>query len=258
MVAAFSYIIKKCIPPHLSRYTLGTFSRSGEGFYRYALCKKLGCSCQLPHSTTPDSCIQLCPPVARRCNRRRLAKPDQGGKQEANGGKLAFIRAVQAFTCHGEYYPAIFLIRLAIRSAPSPVWEKAFIVMRFARNLAVLLNYRSQRSLIFTPNKRPRGTPMQSARAGEADQGGKQETNGGKLAFLRAVQAFTCHGGGAAVPPSSFISLTFTSQRSLLWYFLGLQESTVPPRPSFRPLSSPLVPHPLANLGCLLPRIAVT
>ncbi len=28
-----------------------------------------------------------------------LAKPDQGGKQEANGGKLAFIRAVQAFTC---------------------------------------------------------------------------------------------------------------------------------------------------------------
>ena len=30
-----------------------------------------------------------------------LASPDQGGKQEANGGKLAFIRAVQAFTCHG-------------------------------------------------------------------------------------------------------------------------------------------------------------
>ena len=30
-----------------------------------------------------------------------LAKPDQEGKQEANGGKLAFIRAVQAFPCHG-------------------------------------------------------------------------------------------------------------------------------------------------------------
>ena len=71
------------------------------------------------------------------------------------------------------------------------------------------------------------------------DQGGKQEANGGKLAFLRAVQAFTCHGGGAAVPPSSFISLTFTSQHSLLWYFLGLQESTVPPRPSFRPPRPP-------------------
>ena len=71
-----------------------------------------------------------------------LAKPDRGGKQEANGGKLAFIRAVQAFTCHGEYYPAIFLIRLAIRSAPSPVWEKAFIVMRFARNITGLSNNR--------------------------------------------------------------------------------------------------------------------
>jgi len=31
-----------------------------------------------------------------------LAKPDQGGKQEANGGKLAFIRAVQAFTCPAD------------------------------------------------------------------------------------------------------------------------------------------------------------
>ena len=61
LVAAFSYIIKKCIPPHSSCYTLDTFSRLGEGFYRYALYKKLGWSCQLPHSTTPDSCIQLCP-----------------------------------------------------------------------------------------------------------------------------------------------------------------------------------------------------
>ena len=40
-------------------------------------------------------------PVARRCNRRGLAKPDHEGKQETNGGKLAFIRVVQAFTCHG-------------------------------------------------------------------------------------------------------------------------------------------------------------
>ena len=40
LVAAFSYIIKKCIPPHPSRYSLGTFSRLEEGFYSYALCKK--------------------------------------------------------------------------------------------------------------------------------------------------------------------------------------------------------------------------
>ena len=33
------------------------------------------------------------------------------------------------------------LIRLAVRSTPSSVWEKAFIVVRFSRNLASLHNY---------------------------------------------------------------------------------------------------------------------
>ena len=55
--------------------------------------------------------------------------------------------------------------------------------MRFTRNLAVLLNYRSQRSLIFTPNKRPRGTPMQSARAGEARPRGKAGNERRKACF---------------------------------------------------------------------------
>ena len=64
LVAAFSYIIKKCIPPHPSRYSLDTFSRLGEGFYSYALCKKLGCSAQLLLPVTLDSRTQSCP-VAR-------------------------------------------------------------------------------------------------------------------------------------------------------------------------------------------------
>ena len=38
--------------------------------------------------------------------------------------------------------------------------QPPFMVVRYLRNLAVLLNYRSQRSLIFTPNKHPRGTPI--------------------------------------------------------------------------------------------------
>ncbi|MBS7299620.1 MAG: hypothetical protein KIG71_01185, partial [Eubacteriales bacterium] len=38
--------------------------------------------------------------------------------------------------------------------------QPPFMVVRYLRNLAVLLNYRSQRSQIFTPNKRPRGTPI--------------------------------------------------------------------------------------------------
>ena len=138
---------------------------------------------------------------------------------------------------------------------PHPSCYSPFIVMRFARNLAVLANYRTQPRQIPASNYAPVARRCNRRGLAKPDQGGKQETNGGKLAFIRAFPAFTCHGGGAAVPPFSFISLTFTSQRSLLWYFLGLQESTVPPSSL---LSSPLVPHPLANLGCLLPRIAVT
>ena len=42
LVAAFFYIIKKCIPPHSSCYTLGTFSRLGEGSYCAAVFMKLG------------------------------------------------------------------------------------------------------------------------------------------------------------------------------------------------------------------------
>ena len=38
--------------------------------------------------------------------------------------------------------------------------QPPFMVVRYLRNLAVLLNYRGQRSLIFTPNKHPRGTPI--------------------------------------------------------------------------------------------------
>ena len=49
-------------------------------------------------------------------NRRGLAKPDQGGKQEANGGKLAFLRAVQAFTCHGAAVPTSSLSQLTFTS----------------------------------------------------------------------------------------------------------------------------------------------
>ncbi len=52
-------------------------------------------------------------------------------------------------------YATFPLIRLAIRSTPSPFREKAFIVMRYARNLAVLPDYRNQPSLIPAPNHPP-------------------------------------------------------------------------------------------------------
>ena len=102
LVAAFSYIIKKCIPPHPSRYSLDTFSRLGEGFYRYALCKKLGCSCQLPHSTTPDSYIQLCPRGTLTADQRRACAARPRGKNEKlPGGSLLLTRQLKFFPATG-------------------------------------------------------------------------------------------------------------------------------------------------------------
>ena len=138
---------------------------------------------------------------------------------------------------------------------PHPSRYSPFIVMRYARNLAVLLNYRSQRSLIFTPNKRPRGTPIQSARAGEARPRGKAGSERRKACFHPGGSGFHLPRGRGGSAAFQFYQLDFYVTRSLLWYFLGLQESTVPPS---SPIPSHLVPHSLANLGCLLPRIAVT
>ena len=93
--------------------------------------------------------------------------------------------------------------------------------MRFARNLAVLANYRTQPRQIPTSNYAPVARRCNRRGLAKPDQGGKQETNGGKLAFIRAVQAFTCHGcGWAAVLPSSFISAAFASTTQVLCFFL--------------------------------------
>ena len=50
-------------------------------------------------------------------------------------------------------------------------------------------------------------------------KGGKQEANGGKLAFIRAVQAFTCHGGRVARATPSFIQAAFTSHAAFFVSF---------------------------------------
>ena len=72
-------------------------------------------------STITNRCAEVpqllnTPPWHADFNRRGLAKPDHGGKQETNGGKLAFIRAVQAFTCHGAAVPPPILIQLTFTS----------------------------------------------------------------------------------------------------------------------------------------------
>ena len=74
----------------------------GEGFFCRAIFKKLGFSHQLSQSAKSDSRAQ---PLPRGSEERSWTQgwrsQTEGEKQEANGGQLAFIRAVQAFTCHG-------------------------------------------------------------------------------------------------------------------------------------------------------------
>ena len=61
-------------------------------------------------------------PVARRCNRRGLAKPGHRGNIQGDGWRLR--RSGHAnFPCHGEYYPAFPLIRFAMLSTFSRLGE---------------------------------------------------------------------------------------------------------------------------------------
>ena len=81
----------------------------------------------------------LCAPVAG----ESLNRPDESKLSSVRFllSPLVVLRTPCAdlrSACRGECYLAVPLIRLAIRSTPSPAWEKAFIVMRFARNLDVL------------------------------------------------------------------------------------------------------------------------
>ena len=99
-------------------------------------------------------------------------------------------------------------------------------------------NYRHPPCLIIKPPWQ-RTAQLDAGRA-QHDRRGNIQGNGWRL--RRSGHAEFSLPRGAAVPPSSFINLTFTSQRSLLWYFLGLQESTVLPssRPSVVPSFLPL------------------
>ena len=83
----------------------------------------------------------------------------------------------------------------------------------------------------------PHGSGQRSWTRGLAKPGHRGNIQGDGWRLRRSGHAnFPCH--GAAMSPFSLTQLTFTSQRSLLWYFLGLQESTVsssPRPPSPRP-----------------------
>ena len=96
----FSACTKRCVPPHPLRSAQHLPPSGG----RLLLSCISSCLTNLTNDRTQPRLI----PASNHAPWQRtaqldagLAQPDQRGKQEANGGKLAFIRAVQAFSCHG-------------------------------------------------------------------------------------------------------------------------------------------------------------
>ena len=97
------------------------------------------------------------------------------------------------------------------------------MVVRFQHTWPYLPAFAVSHACFPHPTMSRRAADSAAGRKGWRSQtkGGKQEANGGKLAFIREVQAFTCHGRGwAAVLPSSFISAAFASTTQVLYFFL--------------------------------------
>ena len=139
------------------------------------------------------------------------------------------------------------LIRFAACSASSIFWGRIFIVLcfiSFVKCSAVPASFRHPSRSISAPIPHPRGSGQRSWTAGLAkpDRRGKNaEADGGKLAFIRAVQAFPCHGGRWAAGGqghSQFNSIDFHA-KPVLWCFLDSRKY----RPSSSPSFSPPVPH---------------
>ena len=137
------------------------------------------------------------------------------------------------------------LIRLAVRSTPSSVWEKAFIVVRFSRNLASLHNYCHPPRLFSASSHAPVAADSAAGRrACVARPKGKSEgMTGRSLLHTRQHKVFPATGGGAAVPPSSFINLTFTSHTGSL--LLSSPKKVTSPFVPFVPFVPP-PPSPFA------------
>ena len=121
----------------------------------------------------------------------------------------------------------------------------------FSAYLAVLASFRSQPRLLSASNYVPQGSGQRSWTQGLAkpDKRGKQEANGGKLAFIRAVQAFTCPAEWPG-PLPVFIQLTFTSQTGSL-LLSSLKKVTFPPSSLSPPsvTSSPAPDRPRCSAG---------
>ena len=120
------------------------------------------------------------------------------------------------------------LIRFAACSASSIFWGRIFIVLcfiSFVKCSAVPASFRHPSRSISAPIPHPRGSGQRSWTAGLAkpDRRGKNaEADGGKLAFIRAVQVFHCRGACTQPTflPSNSTQSAFTPQTGSL--FLSL------------------------------------
>ena len=129
---------------------------------------------------------------------------------------------------------------------PSPQGEGFFCRAIFKK-----LGFSSQRSPSAAPDSRtqsrPRGTPMKSARGVRSTTEGEIFKGTDGACADPGTQNFPCHGAQNGSAASQFNPTGFHVTRSLLWYFLGLQESTVS-FSSLRPPSSFSCKHPLADI----------
>ena len=91
------------------------------------------------------------------------------------------------------------------------------MVVRYARNLAVLPNYRTPPRLIPAPNYAPwQRTAQLDARAGDARTKGKYSRERMALAPIRARRIFPATGGRVARATPRFHAIDFYVTRSLL------------------------------------------
>ena len=91
---------------------------------------------------------------------------------------------------------------------------------------------------------RPRGTLIaDQRRACAARPKGKYSRGTDGACADPDTRIFPATGAYSPTPPSSLIQSTFTSQRSLLCFFLGLQERIVPLRPFVPPSLRPSPSH---------------
>ena len=125
------------------------------------------------------------------------------------------------------------------------------MVVRFQHTWPYLPAFAVSHACFPHPTMSRRAADSAAGRKGWRSQtkGGKQEANGGKLAFIRAVQAFTCPAEWSE-PLPVFIQLTFTSQTGSL-LLSSVKKVTFPPSSLSPPsvTSSPAPDRPRCSAG---------